>query len=257
MTGANVDKDDTHTDRNVAEKDPQKEFVACEEDRGADTVEKVIESLGEFGLFQRILLAVCLLTEIPAAGAMLLMAFAGAKSPWRCYANATGATVGSTTVSPGNATNFTMNECTPEGMVCPGREYTLDLSSVVTEVSRKSHTLSPAHGSINTGLADDRTNTSGWRSVGTHKWRQLRRVGRGHPGLPGVLRRFETVLLYSRVRSAVGGAVEDGEGDKSGQLCRFRDRNREFDKTYVAAVLQTQQLELDQGCRVREKHKNR
>ncbi|XP_064639521.1 organic cation/carnitine transporter 2-like [Lineus longissimus] len=137
---ANKDQPD-----NAVEKDLENDEELGEEvevDRGADTAEKVIESLGEFGLFQRLLLAACLLTELPAAGAMMLMAFAGAKSPWRCYGgNATGM-IGNdtgmitTTVSPANVenvTNNTMNQCTPEGIVCPGREYTLDLSSVVTE----------------------------------------------------------------------------------------------------------------------------
>ena len=93
--------------------------------------EEIIEHLGAFGPYQvRVFLLVSAF-ETPAAWAMLLPVFAHAKPAWECSS-------ARASVS-GDDVNVTVNstvteQCTPDGHVCEGANYTSDFTSIVSEV---------------------------------------------------------------------------------------------------------------------------
>ena len=108
--------------------------------------EKVIQEVGAFGPFQvRVFLLVSAF-ETPAAWAMLLPVFAAAKPTWRCpsgyHDNYTLHGNSSVSYPHGNDvtesipnTSHTGQECTADGTLCPGVEFTSDFTSIATEVS--------------------------------------------------------------------------------------------------------------------------
>ena len=103
--------------------------------------EEMLNDIGTFGPYQIRVFVLVSAFETPAAWAMLLPVFAGAKPTWICpeqnislyYDN-----------DNSSATNSTSNWCGPQGEICTGLEYTSDFTSVVTEVRGLFNSLRPS-----------------------------------------------------------------------------------------------------------------
>ena len=98
--------------------------------------DELLSQIGSFGPFQIRVFILVSAFEAPAAWMLLQHVFAAARPSWVCPS----ADRGGNSTSAGGAWTMSMpaensTGCTPYGSVCPGRVYTSDYTSIVTEVS--------------------------------------------------------------------------------------------------------------------------
>ena len=107
---------------------------ASERQQGARDFEDIVDSLGSFGHWQRVIFVLISLADVFGAFAMMLPVFTGATPRWRCAEYKT--------VADGSFRNgsdfgdYTWKSCDLEGnnLTCVSRQYHDDFTSIVSQV---------------------------------------------------------------------------------------------------------------------------